>query len=1320
MNKLNTGNNKRAFSLYTRVIFYLLLPFAVIAGLGSYSLLLSQKEYELKILEGAQARLLETATLRMRSYLDNVYNDLVFLKNSSIIREGNVMENEEDFRAFTSNIHQLLDSRKSYYQVRLLDLDGIERFRVERSGDDVLIDNDSLQDKSSRYYFRYATELPNHWIYLSSLDLNIENGVIETPYKPVIRFVTPAVNKAGSRFGYLIINVNMLPVIDLLENEKNLAGNSLWMANNKGSWSIAPDGVARWFKDGSDKKYILNGEVALNMVLEDILAGEAESGVRQMGAGVLNFKKIVRLENKYSEEFVHDALQQEDFPWVLISYIPDIAISGSFGTFERSLLLGNVFLLLVVIITAVLIARYKHKSDLSRQLLEDEKLFLDGFIQNAPFAMYSKDIHGRFTRVNPVSAEIMERDTKEIIGKSVLDLYPRSIAEPMEKNDLGILLAGERMQVEEEAAVANEKRCFISTKFPIFNHENDIVGLGGISVDITDLNESRKQLRRKESLYQGVFNNSFQFLAVLDENGTILEVNETAKNACALDPDDLIGQFFWNMNWWTYSEEAVKEVKKDFQAALEYKSAVRQCRIRSVDGKFLEIAFSIRAVRNPEGEVMCLLAEGRDISQIIETKNILRINNETLSAINNLHLQLLSEKTYHVAFNEFLEVLVSITGSRFGFIGEVLEDKKGKFLKTFSISNIAWDAASNSFYSDNREQGLEFHDPDSLLAATIRDGRVTIANDPVNDPRAGGLPQGHPSIDSFMGIPVLYDQEVVGMIGLANRQGGYDQSILKLLQPMVQTFGQAVNSFRSNRQKQKYEQALLASENRMKALIDAAPDGLMMVDSDGVIHLMNGQMENLCGYSRQELLGQKIELLIPDDVKPRHPALRQRYNEKPIVKASLRRSNQREIQLRQKDGQLLPTEVGLSPSIIENRAMVIVSVRDISERKRLDSQLLQSQKMETVGNLTGGIAHDFNNFLGVIIGNLDLLAHTVSDDEKTLKRVQKATQAALKGAELTKRLLAFSRKQTLMPRRIVLNEIVQGMENMIRRTIGADIDCILKLEEDLWPSFIDPHQFENVILNMAVNARDAMPNGGKLVIATHNQVLYEDSIEVAGGDLYKGNYVVLDISDTGCGIPPEEQDKIFEPFYTTKAEGQGTGLGLAMVYGFVKQSAGYLKLYSEVDYGSSFRIYLPKTNETADEEEETIEVLDSDALKGTETILLVDDEEDLLDVTAGQLEAAGYRAIRASNAKEALDLYRQNPEVDMLFTDIIMPGDMNGVQLANNIQDANPAIKVLLASGFPKQALDDRIGQDREYILLSKPYRETEMLKTVREILTAE
>jgi signal transduction histidine kinase/ActR/RegA family two-component response regulator len=405
---------------------------------------------------------------------------------------------------------------------------------------------------------------------------------------------------------------------------------------------------------------------------------------------------------------------------------------------------------------------------------------------------------------------------------------------------------------------------------------------------------------------------------------------------------------------------------------------------------------------------------------------------------------------------------------------------------------------------------------------------------------------------------------------------------------------------------------------------------------------------------------------------------------------------------------------GIALVLIAAGAFVLRAIKD---REQAELQLLQAQKMEAVGQLTGGVAHDFNNILTVIIGSVEYLADLVKDDPQARRMADSVRAAAERGADLTKNLLAFARRQPLRPAVVDLNTLVSETDQLLRRTLGEPVELVTRLGREVWPTEVDPSQLQTALVNLALNARDAMPNGGRLTIETQNAVL-DAAYARHNADVTPGDYVMLAVSDSGAGIPKSDLERVFEPFFTTKEAGKGSGLGLSMVYGLTKQSGGHIKIYSEVGQGTTVRLYLPRgrTAGTADAAAATAKEI----VMGSETILVVEDDPLVREFVVGQLDALGYATEVAENAAEALARLDKMERVDLLFCDVILTGGVNGKQLADEAVRRKPGLKVLFTSGYTEDAIMHNGRLDPGVLLLTKPYRMADLARMVRLAIAGE
>ncbi|MBU6464469.1 MAG: PAS domain S-box protein [Bradyrhizobium sp.] len=509
------------------------------------------------------------------------------------------------------------------------------------------------------------------------------------------------------------------------------------------------------------------------------------------------------------------------------------------------------------------------------------------------------------------------------------------------------------------------------------------------------------------------------------------------------------------------------------------------------------------------------------------------------------------------------------------------------------------------------------------------------------------------------------------------------------------------------------QQTLRESEQLARGIIDTALDAFIQMTEEGTISDWNLQAENIFGWSRSEALGRRLdELIIPEPQRDAHNAGLRRFLRTGHRKILGRRL---EIEALRRDGKEITVELSITE--LRRRDGVVFNgfVRDLTDRIAAQDRIRQAEKMEALGQLTGGIAHDFNNILTVVTGTIEILAAAVRSEPQLATITRMIDEAAARGTELTQHLLAFARKQPLQPREIDINTLVIDTAKLLRPTLGEQIEIECVFADEICLATVDPNQLTTAILNLALNARDAMPNGGKLVLETGSADL-DESYASANGDVQPGRYAVIAVSDSGAGIPAAMLDKVFDPFFTSKGPGKGTGLGLSMVYGFVKQSAGHIKIYSEEGHGTTIRMYLPPAIAASLAERTAA----SPAVAGdNETILVVEDDRLVRSYVLTQLRSLGYATLDAANAAEALAIVEAGNPFDLLFTDVIMPGCMNGRQLADELQKIKPGLKVLFTSGYTDNAIIHHGRLDSGVLLLAKPYRKTEMAVMIRTALAS-
>jgi PAS domain S-box-containing protein len=538
-------------------------------------------------------------------------------------------------------------------------------------------------------------------------------------------------------------------------------------------------------------------------------------------------------------------------------------------------------------------------------------------------------------------------------------------------------------------------------------------------------------------------------------------------------------------------------------------------------------------------------------------------------------------------------------------------------------------------------------------------------------------------------------------------------------------------------ERKRVEERLTETSRRLDAILNNTKMAVFMMDDRQQCVYMNKAAEDLTGYTLAETQGRPLHDVVhhtrPDGTP--YPLC-----ECPIDQA-LPENNQEQGEeiFVHKDGSFYPVAFTASPirdeaerpigTVIEARnieeelrvraaleafnATLEQRVTEaIAEREKVEALLRQSQKMEALGQLTGGVAHDFNNLLQVISGNLQLLSKDIAGNERAEARVQNALAGVSRGSKLASQLLAFGRRQPLEPKVVNVGRFVKGMDEILRRALGEEIEIEAVVSGGLWNTQVDPGQIENAILNLAINARDAMGGRGRLTIEAGNALL--DDRYALQHDVAAGQYVMLAVTDTGSGIPPEILERVFDPFFSTKPEGKGTGLGLSMVYGFVKQSGGHIKIYSEVGQGTTVKIYLPRVHE---QEDVLTDLRTTPVRGGTETILVVEDDEDVRETAVALLSDLGYRVLKARDATSALSIIESGIEIDLLFTDVVMPGPLRSPELARKAQARLPHMAVLFTSGYTENAIVHGGRLDPGVELLAKPYSREDLARKIRHVL---
>lgn len=712
--------------------------------------------------------------------------------------------------------------------------------------------------------------------------------------------------------------------------------------------------------------------------------------------------------------------------------------------------------------------------------------------------------------------------------------------------------------------------------------------------------------------------------------------------------------------------------------------------------------------------------------------------------VNRMGAAVAAEQNLDVIVQTIVDGSVELTGAEFGAFFYNLVDRSGESYMLYSLSGVSRDAFA----------GFPMPRNTALFAPTFGGQGMVRSDDIRHDPRYGrnaphhGMPPGHLPVISYLAVPVVsHSGEVHGGLFFGHHQPGrFTAEHEKIMAGVAGHAAIAIDNARLHHKAQREIaartvaeselrqlnatleqridqrteqirsafQELEQSERRFGLLVQGVTDYAMcMLDAEGTVTSWNAGAERIKGYTAREIVGRNFACFYTEaDRQAGMPA-------HTLQVATTAGRFEAEGWRVRKDGTQFWANIVVD-AIHDHQGHLIgfaKVTRDLTEKRAVEEQLRQAQKMEAVGQLTGGIAHDFNNLLTVINGNIELAERSLGGDlAKTRRAIANARQGAERAAALTQRLLAFSRRQPLVPKPLHLDRVVAGLSDLLKRSLGELIRLETVSGPHLWPVEADPNQIESALLNLAVNARDAMPEGGTLRIETANAHL-DSSYAAMHGDVAPGNYVMIAISDTGTGMASPVLARIFEPFFTTKEVGRGTGLGLSQVYGFVKQSGGHVEVLSQPGQGTTVKLYLPRFAGSWDaaQPDETVRTAEAGACG--ETILVVEDDEGVRAYSVEILRDLGYHAIEASDGQAALNLLEEtDAPIDLLFTDVVMPG-LSGRELSDRARVLRPDIKILYTSGYTRETFlrDGRFEPDNS--LLAKPFTSQELARRLRELL---
>jgi len=948
-------------------------------------------------------------------------------------------------------------------------------------------------------------------------------------------------------------------------------------------------------------------------------------------------------------------------------------------------------------------------SDVTERKQGEEALRLfEKAIETLQLGLTITDSQGRIIYTNPAEANMHGYQVEELIGKDVRILAPREIWNPMAVDQLLKMNCWKRESINMRKDGSTFPVYLLSVVVP--NIPGDALGVITTCEDITERKKAEEALKESEDLYRDLVECSQYLICTHDLKGQIFSVNKEGAKLLGYDQRSLLNKNIRDL--------LAPEVRDEFDTYLDtvrehgvakglmlLQTATGERRIWEYNNTLRTEGVTAPIVRAMAHDVTERIRTEKAVTRLSQESAIMaeigRIISSTLN-IEEVYERFAEEVNKLIAFDRIVINIINIeksTVSNVYMAGKGIADRKvGEIYPVEGSGNDEMVRTKSSLLIQT-EDFNEYKGRFPILLSTFQAG-----------------------FRSIMNVPLFSKGRIIGGLLLRSlKPYAYTDKDLRLAERVADQIAGAIANAQLFIERKRAEEALRQSEEKYRTIVENIQDGYLEVDLAGNFTFVNdAQCRNL-GYTREELIGMNNRQYTDETTARKlYQTFNGVYRTGEPVKVL-------DLEVIRKDGTKTFNEISVS-LIRDSEGKPIgfrAIARDVTERKRaeeerlaLQEQLRQSQKMEAIGKLAGGVAHDFNNLLTVIHGYSELILNSLDQSSRLRQDVQEILNASERASSLTRQLLAFSRKQVLQPKVLDLNDHVPNMDKMLRRMIGEDVELVTLLAKDLGRIKADPGQIEQVILNLAVNAKDAMLNGGKLTIETAN-VKLDESYARSHIGVTPGHYVMLSVSDTGAGMTPEIKERIFEPFFTTKEKGKGTGLGLSTVYGIVQQSGGNVWVYSEPGVGTTFKIYLPTIEEDTESLRPT--ALSTKPTQGFETILVVEDEETVRKLACTVLQNYGYTVLEAPNGEEALRIVQGqngNP-IHLMVTDVVMPG-MSGRQLAERLVSLCPKLKVLYMSGYTDNAIVHHGVLDPGIAYIQKPFASDALASKVREILDGE
>ncbi len=880
-------------------------------------------------------------------------------------------------------------------------------------------------------------------------------------------------------------------------------------------------------------------------------------------------------------------------------------------------------------------------------------------------AVITTDANSLVVHMNPVAEQLTAWSLDSAKGKplrTVLPLVDASTREPIDNPADKVLNSGQIVHLSNHTTLLakdGSERHIADSAAPILGSDNAIVGMVLVFNDVTEEYRLRERAKAVHEQMQGLLNGLRTTTGILDCDGTLVFVNDTPLKDAQITMEDVIGKKFWDCPWWDYDPELQALIEGDIAQAAAGQSTSRDLQGKSPAGLFW-LQLNIYPMRDENGNIIQLVGEGIRIHKRKMAEEELRESTQRLQVYRDQSPLAIIEWHFTGTTGEIIG-WNKAAEKMFGYSFAEVKGKTPEFLVPPGLD----------LHLDQHINGLHTHAGSETLVTknTTKDGRTIYCQ--------------------------WYNAPLTGKSG------------------ELMGCGSILRDITAEREARR---ALTISEAEQRDILNSMLEAVITVDESSTVLTFNKAAETLFNYSAKEVIGQNVAQLLPEPHKSGFAQYMTAY-----LKSGTQSiiGSGSEIQAVRKNGELFPTRLAVAElsTTKDGKRRFIATCQDLSQIKQQEEQLRRSQKMDALGKLTGGIAHDFNNMLGIVSGYSELLQGALDSQPKLAKYADEIARAGERGAKLTQRLLSFARNDTgpATTEILNLNALLRSQQHMLEKTLTPRITLLLDLEKDLYPVMMDSGELEDAILNMCINAMHAMEHSDncQLIIRTRNEEI--GTIDGLALQLPPGDYVLASITDTGGGMNAETRDQVFDPFFSTKGSA-GTGLGLSQVYGFVKQSKGAVKVYSEINQGTQFAFYFPRAHITEPPEDREI-ITEAPVPAGRATILIADDEPALLALNEEILSQQGYRVITVENAHDALEVLGREA-VDLLISDVIMP-DMDGCQLLSIVHEKHPKVITQLASGFTGEHHSNKLIDNHPAEILHKPYTAKTLLNRVLELLAA-